>query len=126
MRAIAATLLSLSVLSAGCFPHNAKKRTIAQLGEGGFIVGGIAILAVANTGADCDRMMPGDTTTDCKDRATLISNIGFGLLLAGLVGFIATVTTAEDDADNEPPKLSVDPPPAPLTPTSTPPRCGGR
>lgn len=120
MRAIAATLLSLSVLSAGCFPHNAKKRTIAQLGEGGFVVGGIVILAVSNTNADCDSMvMVGDDTSACKDRATLISNIGFGLLLAGLVGFIATVTTAVDDADNGPPKAAPDPsltPAPPLAP----------
>lgn len=120
MRAIAATVLSLSVLSAGCFPHNAKKRTIAQLGEGGFIVGGIVILAVSNTSADCDvKAKAGEDTSACKDRATLISNIGFGLLLAGLVGFIATVTTAEDDSDNGPPKP--DPSLTPLTPLTPPP-----
>lgn len=119
-------MLSMAVLFGGCFPHNAKKRTIAQISEGAVLVGGIGILAAVNTGADCDlQSMPGVPTEDCKTKASTVGNIGLGMILAGLVGFIATVSTAEDDKENEAPavdnhdqKPMIAPPPI-LNPPST-------
>ncbi|MEO8703468.1 MAG: hypothetical protein ABI867_25700 [Kofleriaceae bacterium] len=120
MRAVAVVLsLSLSV-SVGCFPDNARHRTIAKLTEGGFLVGGITILAVANTQADCDMdTRPGVGTMDCKSRNSFISGLGLTMILVGLVGFFATVTTEpDDDAKPAPAPLpSVTPPPPSTTPT---------
>ncbi len=93
MRAAVALLVSLSMI--GCFPHNAKHRQYAKLAEGGALVGGIVISAVGNTGADCDQMMRGDTS--CRSNAQILSTVGVVLILTGLLGFVATVSTAEDD-----------------------------
>jgi hypothetical protein len=124
MRSVALLLsFSLAAASGGCFPHNSKHRTYAQLTEGGMIVGGIGILTVVGTGADCDVKMVGDMSSDsCKTRASVIGNVGLGLILAGLVGFIATVSTAEDDKpaakpDAIPPTPPTPPAPAPIAPT---------
>lgn len=89
--------LSIALLS-GCFPHDARKRTFAQLGEGGAIAAGIALEAVVNSGADCDQMGPVvNPDSSCRNKATIVGDIGLGLILAGLVGFLATVSTAEED-----------------------------
>lgn len=94
IRPAVALLLSVSML--GCFPHNARHRTYAKYAEGGALVGGIVISAVGNTGADCDQMdMRGGTS--CRSNAQILSTIGVTLILAGLLGFVATVSTAEDD-----------------------------
>ncbi|HEY5921376.1 MAG TPA: hypothetical protein VIV11_06885, partial [Kofleriaceae bacterium] len=53
-RAVVALLVSVSLL--GCFPHNPKARTYAQLGEGAAIAAGIALSALGGTTADCDEM----------------------------------------------------------------------
>ncbi len=98
-RAVVALLVSVSML--GCFPHSARNRRIAQLGEGGAILAGIAISAVANTSADCDQMntMPGSMPGDsCKDGAKWATTAGVILIVGGLLGFVATVSTAEDEA----------------------------
>ena len=119
-------MMSWSVLVGGCFPHNATKRTYAQLGEGAAIVGSLIILNQVKSGADCDQMLKvGQNTSDCKSTASTYGNIGFSLLLAGLVGFIATVSSAEDDAENEAPKPTsaltpAPPPPAPTQPMPAP------
>ena len=92
-------MLSIAVLSsAGCFPHDAHKRTLAQLSEGGAILTGIAIEAAINSGADCDQMGPVvSPNSSCRTSSAIAGDIGLGLILAGLVGFLATVSTAEDD-----------------------------
>jgi hypothetical protein len=84
---------------AGCFPHDPHKRTIAKIAEGGSLVTGIAISAFANTGADCDtnNTMPGHDPSDCRTTAKWLSTLGVTLILAGLLGFVATVSTAEDE-----------------------------
>ena len=96
MRAVA-LLTSLSLL--GCFPHDPHARTISKLSEGGAVVAGIVVLALAGTGADCDAhiMTSGMPDSSCHTKATVLSDIGLGLLIGGLVGFIATVSTAEED-----------------------------
>jgi hypothetical protein len=98
-RAVVALLVSVSML--GCFPHNEKHRTYAKLVEGGAIVGGIAISAFSNTGADCNKMaMTGAGTgddTSCRSTAKLLSTVGVALILGGLLGFVATVSTAEEE-----------------------------
>ena len=84
---------------AGCFPHDPHKRTIAKVAEGGSLLTGIAISALANTGADCDanNSMPGQDPSSCRSTAKILSTIGVTLILAGLLGFVATVSTAEDE-----------------------------
>jgi hypothetical protein len=105
MRAVAA-VLCVSLL--GCFPHSAKKRTYAQLAEGGALVAGIGINFLINSGADCDQMgMPGtvDPNADCHTKANVLGDVGFGLILGGLVGFIATISTAQDNTEAGPAPL---------------------
>lgn len=102
-----------------CFPNNPKHRTYAKLTEGGFLVGGIALLAFSNTQADCDMDVKlGMPKSDCKSRAGLISGIGLTMILLGMVGFAATQTTAVDDPP--PPTPPATTPPAAPTTTTTP------
>jgi hypothetical protein len=122
MRAAAALSLTLSLLAGGCFPNNAKHRTIAKIVEGGVAVGGVVLLATVNTGADCMGITSGDVDQECEDKAQLLSSIGLGMILTGLVGFIVTVSTSPDDKP-EPPIVSKPTPPAPepaLTPAPAP------
>jgi hypothetical protein len=90
--------MTLSLLAGGCFPNNPKHQTIAKVVEGGLAIGGIALLASVNTGADCMGQVAGDVDQACEDKAQLLSGIGLGMVLTGLVGFIVTVSTAGDDA----------------------------
>ena len=129
MRAVVASALSLSLLAGACFPNNAQHRMYAKLAEGGALAGGIALLYAVNSGADCDMSSaPGGQPDDsCKSRATVLGDLGLGLILLGLVGFIATVSTSEEDKPPPPvivpkadaPKTEV--PKATPTPTPTPP-----
>jgi hypothetical protein len=106
--------------TAGCFPHNEKHRTYAKIGEGTALVAGIAISAFSNTGADCDQdRAPGVPNEDCRSTATVLSTIGVGLILAGLLGFVATVSTAEDEDKTSTKVKEVTPDPAPPTTTTT-------
>lgn len=112
----AALVLALSMTA--CFPHNARHRSYAKLGEGAALAAGIAMLYFAGTGADCDQMRtPGIPTDDCDGDARIVSSVGLGLILAGLSGFIATVSTAPDDDEATPPPARTTPR-APL-PTAT-------
>jgi hypothetical protein len=95
MKAAVALILSFSML--GCFPHNPRHRQYAKAAEGVSLIAGIAISAVANTGADCDSMaMAGQDISDCRTKAKWLGTVGMVLILGGLVGFIATVSSAED------------------------------
>lgn len=127
MRVAVALLLSLSLVA--CF-KNPTHRRLVKIGEGVAIVGGIVLLASVNTGADCDEggigVMPDQ---DCKDRASLISNIGLALILAGMIGFVVTVSTSDDDSITTAPTTTpatpkpAEPAPAPAAPppaTTTP------
>lgn len=99
MRAVALAVI-VSML-AGCFPHNAHKRTISQLVEGGVLGIGIGMQYFANTTADCDQMMQtGGPSVKCDTTRQTIGTVGVALILAGLVGFISTISTAEDDSEN--------------------------
>ena len=135
MRSAVALVLSVTVLLGACFPNNAKHRMYAKFAEGGALVAGIGMLYVVNSGADCDMSsMPGGEPDDgCKTKAAWLGNIGLGLVLVGLLGFIATVSTSEDDTnkgttvvpktDDKKPddKKAPDPTPVPApTPTPTP------
>lgn len=107
MRAVA-LILSVGVL--GCFPHNEKYRTYAKYTEGGLILAGIGAEAIASrhTGAMCDQA-PGTIGYDmsCHQSSTIYGGVGLALILAGLIGFIATVSTAEEDAKPLPPPIDV-------------------
>jgi hypothetical protein len=102
MKPLVALLLTVSL--AACFPNSAKHRTYAKIGEGAAIATGIAMLYTVNSGADCDQMRtPGDdTNSDCRGTASILSSVGLGLILVGLGGFIATVSTAPDDKPEQP------------------------
>jgi hypothetical protein len=121
MRAVVALVLSVSMLCGACFPGNPKRQMYAKLAEGGALVAGIGMLYVVNSGADCDAMaMPGGEPDEgCKTKAAWLGNVGLGLVLIGLIGFIATVSTSDDDAPPPPvvvPKTEdkkPDPAPAP-------------
>lgn len=101
----AAGLLSLALV-AGCFPHNPKARTYAKLTEGALIVGGIGMEFLANsrTGANCDTSGSlGMSTSDCKSTGSVLGGVGLGMILTGLTGFIATISTAEEEKPAPPP-----------------------
>lgn len=101
MKPLVALLVSLSL--AACFPNNAKHRTYAKLGEGAALAGGIAMLAVVNSGADCDKMRSvTDDNAGCRGNADVLGTVGLGLIIAGMVGFIATVSTSPDDKPETP------------------------
>jgi hypothetical protein len=98
-RAFIAVVVAVAFLAGGCFPHNKRHRRIAYIAELSTLGAGIAVLALAPPGADCDR-----NDESCKSRANLLSGIGVFLLLAGMGGFVATVSSAEEGA-KPPPKL---------------------
>lgn len=119
--------MSLSVAVGACFPGNPKAQNYAKLTEGGLILGGVAMLYFTNTGADCDAMgLPGLPDSNCHSKASVLGDIGLGLILAGLVGFIATISTAEDakptttTTSPAPPKPEPVKAPAPAEPTPAP------
>lgn len=98
MRAAVALALSLTMATGACFPNNPKYQTYAKVGEGASMLAGIGLLLAVNSGADCDQManMSGGGDDSCKTRATVLGDLGLALILVGLAGFIATVSTAED------------------------------
>jgi len=107
----------------GCFPHNERYRTYAKLSEGGAILAGIGMELLVNTGADCDASGMGlGQDSSCHTRANVFGDIGLGLILAGVLGFVATISTAED-AKPEPPRIEIkakpEPPPPVKLPDST-------
>ncbi len=121
MRVAVALVLSLAVLSGACFPNNSRHQTYAKIAEGGVLLGGIGLLFVVNSGADCTADVAGKPDVACEDRANLLGNIGLALVLTGLIGFIATVSTSGEDKVSTP--VATTPPPAPTpepTPTPTP------
>jgi hypothetical protein len=95
MRAVA-ILLALSA----CFPHDAHKQTLAKYSEGAALVSGIALELAANSQADCDadRVTGAGGGGSCQLTGAIVGDAGVALILAGLVGFIVTVSTAEDAA----------------------------
>lgn len=101
MKPLVALLVCLSL--AGCFPHSAKHRTYAKAAEGAALVAGIAMLYNVNTGADCDEMRGvGTNASDCRGNAQILGGVGLGLILAGLAGFIVTVSTSPEDKPEPP------------------------
>ena len=98
----AAAFVAIISLLGACFPHDAHKRTIAQLIEGGTLGIGVGMQYFANTQADCDQMVQmGQPPSSCSGASQALGSIGVGFILAGLVGFIATVSSAEDDSANQ-------------------------
>jgi len=120
MRVAVALVLSLTVMSGACFPNNPRHQTYAKIAEGGALLGGIGLLFVVNTGADCTPLVSGMPDTDCEDKASLLGNIGLGLVLAGLIGFIVTVSTSGDDKVSTSAPTAAPPPPPPVEPAPTP------
>jgi hypothetical protein len=99
----------------GCFPHNARNRTISEIVEGGVAVSGVVLEGFVQSGADCDMShAPGAPPVSCKQSASAEGGMGVALILAGLVGFIATISTSEDDSDTPKP-IEIKAEPAPTT-----------
>jgi hypothetical protein len=95
MRAVA--ILAMTSLI-GCFPHDHKARTYAKYGEGGALLAGVGLEFLVNSGADCDQMAGAlQSSSSCHTRATMLGDLGVALILGGLLGFVATVSTAEDE-----------------------------
>jgi hypothetical protein len=107
-RALIAVVAAVALLATGCFPHNKKHRRIAYAVELGVLGTGVAVLALSPPGADCDR-----DDDACLSRANTLSGIGVFLLLAGLGGLVATISSAEEAATPPPKKLDEEEPPAP-------------
>lgn len=124
MRVAVALVTSCALLMGACFPDNEKHRTIAKITEGGFVIGGVAMLAVVNTSADCKPDVAGMPDVACEDRAQLVSSIGLAMILAGLIGFITTVSTSPDDKPDSPstaPEAPPQPEPPPMQSPANPP-----
>ncbi len=125
MRAALSSLLITTLTAGGCYLENPRHRTIAKVSEGTVALGGIALLAVVNSGADCMTDIPGMPDQDCESRAALLGNLGLGLLLAGLAGFIVTVSTSPEDDPDQPaattPAATVTPPTPATLPAAPPP-----
>ena len=126
MKPFVALLLCVSL--AACFPNSSKHRTYAKIGEGAALAAGIAMLYTVNSGADCDQMrnIGDDSSSDCRGDSQILSTVGLGLIIAGLSGFIATISTSPDET--EPPANTLTKTPIPAatddagakTPTVTP------
>lgn len=127
----AVALMLVASLGTGCFPHSARNRTIAEIVEGTVATGGVVIEGFVQSGADCDMThAPGAPPVSCKQSASTAGGIGVALILAGLVGFIATISTSEDDnetpkpieikAKPEAPATTAAPVPPPVAPPSAP------
>ncbi len=93
-----AAVVSLTLLMAGCFPHNAKYRAYAKWAEGGSLVAGIALAGLSGTTADCPMMVgvEGDQTS-CRNTANALQGTAVVLILAGRRGVGASVSTAADE-----------------------------
>jgi hypothetical protein len=79
------------------------------------VVAGIAILAIANSGADCDAHgQPGIPDSNCQSTSGTASTVGLSLIVVGLLGFIATVSTTP--ADNKRPITTITAPAPALQP----------
>ena len=101
MRAVA--LLVLSSLLFGCFPHNHKARTISKYAEGGSLLAGIGLEFLANSAPDCQQMAgPQQGDSSCHTKGAVLGDVGVALILAGMLGFVATVSTDEDKEDDKP------------------------
>ena len=112
----AVALMLVASLGTGCFPHSARNRTIAEIVEGTVSVGGVVIEGFVQSGADCDMThAPGSPPVACKQSASTAGGIGVALILAGIVGFIATISTSEDDDDKPKPIEIKAKPEAPAT-----------
>ncbi len=104
--------MSLSITTGACFPGNPKAQRYAKVTEGALLLTGVGMLYFVNSGADCDAMgMPGMPDSNCQNKATVLGDIGLGLILTGLLGFIATVSTSDEDKKTETTALPAPPPP---------------
>jgi hypothetical protein len=95
--ALALTLAT--ALFGGCFPHSARNRAIAEIAEGAVLVSGVVLESTVTTTADCQADLA--PPPNCGANGTRNGAIGVGLILTSLVAFIATISSAEEQA-NEP------------------------
>src|SRR5580698_2617425 len=107
--ALALTLVTaLLPFSTGCFPHSARNRAIAEIAEGAVLVGGVVLESTVTTTADCQADLA--PPPNCGANGTRNGAIGVGLILTSLVAFIATISSAEEQANS--PIVTTTPKPA--------------
>jgi len=125
MRPVLALTLAAGLFSGGCFPHSARNRAIAEIAEGVLLAGGVGLEATVTTTADCQAELSPDP--NCGKSGSRNSAIGVAIILTSLVGFIATISSAEDQSaspivTNATPPVAPPPPSAPSpTPAPMPP-----
>jgi hypothetical protein len=107
--ALALTLATTLLFGAGCFPHSVRNRTIAEIAEGAVLASGVILEATVTTTADCQAELA--PPANCGANGTRNGAIGVGLILTGLVAFIATISSAEEQANS--PIVTTTPKPAP-------------
>jgi hypothetical protein len=115
MRSVVASALVVSVSLMGCFPHSARNRVIAEITEGALVAGGVALEAGTTTQADCQAQTGG---MNCSSSSGVAGGLGLGMILVGLVGFIATISSSDDKPP--PPAIDIKATPAPLEPVAAP------
>jgi len=103
MRPVALAVSAL--LLAGCFPTNPRARTIAKYSEGGLVIGGLVVEGLTYSITNCTMPGPGETTGTCSPKTPWLGDVGLALILGGIVGFVATITT-EPEA-KKPPTIDI-------------------
>jgi hypothetical protein len=114
MRTLVASALVVSVSLMGCFPHSARNRAIAEITEGALVAGGVVLEAGVTTQADCQAQ----TGMGCSSSSGAAGGIGLGMILLGLVGFIATISSSDDKPT--PPAIDIKATPTALEPVAAP------
>jgi hypothetical protein len=95
---------------AGCFPHQPTLRKAALATEGAMIVGGAIVAAATPPPATtCYSNSDFPYIGTCNTSHSALEVVGPALLIAGLVGIVATIATAEEEPT--PPPVRVAPPP---------------
>jgi hypothetical protein len=117
MRSALALTLVTALFGAGCFPHSARNRGIAEIAEGAVLVSGVILEATVTTTADCQADLA--PPPNCGANGTRNGAIGVGLILTSLVAFIATISSAEEQANS--PIVTTTPKPAATPPMAPPP-----
>ena len=115
MRCALALTLATGLLGAGCFPHSARNRGIAEIIEGAVLAGGVILETQVTTTADCQADV--SPPPNCGANGTRNGSIGVAMILTGLVAFIATISSAE--VESSAPIITNSAPPAPR-PTTMP------
>ena len=90
----------LLLVASACFPESARHRRYAKIGEGVLVAGGIALNYLASS-SGCMQRPPGSVVDDCDQSIAQLDNLGLVMIFSGLVGFAATMISANQDPDDD-------------------------